>query len=115
MIIYLASPYTDPDPLVMETRHQLVCELAGRLMCQGHHIFSPIAHCHIIARTCQLPTDYTFWEEYDRKLLSVCGELWVMVIPGWMRSKGVAAEIAIARELNLPIRYIGPYDLSPRE
>lgn len=113
MIIYLASPYTHPDPEVKEERVRQICAIAGRLMRQGLHVFSPISHTHAIAKCADLPGTYEFWEEYDRKFLSVCGELWVATIDGWEESKGVQAEIAIARQLNIPVRYIGPYDQSP--
>lgn len=115
MIIYLASPYTSPNKALVEERYNLVCEVASRLMSRGYHIFSPIAHTHAIARCGNLPTDYAFWEEYDRKFLSVCGELWVLTLPGWKESKGVRAEIRIAGDLRTPIRLIGLYDVHPSE
>lgn len=105
-LIYLASPYSDPDPKVMESRFTVVCYLAAKLMRQGHLIFSPIAHTHPIAVCGELPRGWDFWERYDRAILSACRELWVAKLPGWDRSKGIAAEIGIAKELGLPIIYI---------
>jgi len=105
MLIYLASPYTHEDAAVMRSRFETVCERAAYLMRRGLHIYSPIAHSHPIAQY-GLPKDWKFWEEYDRKILAVCGELYVLTIDGWFQSKGVSAEINIALELLLPVKYV---------
>lgn len=49
-MIYLASPYSHPDPAVEELRFEAACEAACKLMQQGHHVFSPIAHTHPVGR-----------------------------------------------------------------
>ena len=105
-LIYLASPYTDPDHTVMEDRFHKVCEKAGELMRQGHMIFSPIAHTHPIAVRCELPRPFEFWEDYDRIILARCNALWIYQLPGWAQSKGVAREVVLAMEYNLSIEYI---------
>lgn len=110
-LIYLASPYTDPNPEVMERRFQLICLYAARLMAGGIHLYCPIAHTHPIALAGSLPRGWDFWEQYDRKLLAACTELWVVMLPGWDLSKGIAAEIKIAEELGLRVVYIDPRSL----
>jgi hypothetical protein len=77
-------------------------------MKDGAHIFSPIAHSHPIALAGDLPLEFEYWEQYDRKMLAACAELWVCTMDGWRESKGVSAEIAIASERKMPIRYIPP-------
>ena len=106
MLIYLASPYSHPDPAVRVARFDVICRVAARLMLEGVHLYSPIAHTHPIAVQGDLPTGWDFWEQYDRKILKACGELWVCTMDGWRESKGVTAEIKIAEELLLPVRYI---------
>jgi hypothetical protein len=101
-LIYLASPYSHPDPRVEEARFEAVCMAAGRLMAQGHHIFSPIAHSHPIAKRHKLPTDWEYWKKYDEAILRTCAHFWVYSRDGWRESTGVAAETAIARRLGLP-------------
>ena len=108
MLIYLASPYSHPDPTVMLERFDTICLVAARLMRDGVHLYSPIAHIHSIALKGDLPKGWDFWEQYDRKLLAACGELWVCTMDGWRESKGVAAEIKIAAELGLPVRHVAP-------
>lgn len=106
-MIYLATPYTDPDPAVMEERFNRACEIAGRLMAQGLIVFSPVAHTHPIAVRCGLPRGFDYWERYDRALLAAASKLLVAKLPGWERSAGIAAEIKIAEELGIPIEYLG--------
>lgn len=104
-MIYLASPYSHPDPEVREQRFELACRAAARLIWDGHAVFCPIAHTHPIAKY-GLPTTWDFWQAQDRKILELCEELWVLTIDGWMQSRGVEFEMQIARELGKPIRYV---------
>lgn len=108
MIIYLASPYSHPDAAVREERFETICAVSAKLMGRGVHLYSPIAHTHPIAVRGELPTGWDYWEQFDRKLLAACGELWICMMPGWEQSKGIGGEKAIARELGLPIRYLTP-------
>lgn len=107
-LIYLASPYSHESPSVMLERFDTICCVAATLMLQGFHLFCPIAHTHPIAVKGKLPRGFDFWEQYDRKMLAACQELWVCTMDGWKESKGVTAEIRIAQGLGLPIKYIEP-------
>lgn len=109
-LIYLASPYSHPDPAIMQARFETVCCAAAHFMGEGVHIFSPIAHSHPIALAGELPRGFEFWESYDRKILAACSALWVLMMDGWKESKGIGAEIVIAKEFKLPIEYIVPYE-----
>jgi hypothetical protein len=105
-MIYLASPYSHPDHAVMQARFEYVCKAASMLMRDGHHIFSPIAHTHPIALAGGLPKGWDFWEKYDREMILACSELWVLQADGWKESKGVQAEIAIARKLFKLVTFV---------
>lgn len=107
-MIYLASPYSDPDPAVMEQRFDAVCRKAGELMQQGHVIYSPIVHCHSIAVRVDLPREWTFWERFDREMLRNAQEMWILKLPGWEISRGVNAERTIAQQLGIPVKEIEP-------
>ena len=106
-LIYLASPYSHQDKQIQERRFQAVCQQAALMMRAGNLVFSPIAHTHPIAAF-GLPGDWAFWQRYDRAMLERCDELAVLQLDGWEKSVGVQAEIAIAKELNLPVRFITP-------
>ena len=110
-MIYLASPYNDPDPAVREKRFEAACEAAAALFRRGFLVFSPIAETHPIAKH-GVPLDWEFWQSYDREHIGHCSQVWVLTLDGWKESQGVQAEIAIARELGKPIIYwAGPGNL----
>lgn len=108
-LTYLAIPYSHPDPAVMEKRFQTANRVAAVLMKRGVLVFSAISHSHPIALDGGLPLGFDFWEEYDRTVLSRCGDMIVVQIDGWERSKGVQAEIAIADELGIPVLFVDEY------
>ncbi len=106
-LVYLASPYSDPDPVVRQARYDAACRAAAWLIRQGHLVFSPIAHTHGISRY-GLPGDWKFWERHDRRMLQCCDRLVVLTLDGWRQSRGVQAEVAIARKLGKPVGYLAP-------
>jgi len=106
-MIYLASPYTHPDPAVRDARFHAVCRCAAVMIGHGEMVFSPVAHSHPITAA-GLPTDWAFWERFDRVFLGMCSEVVVLTLDGWRESKGVRAEIEIARRMGKPVRFIDP-------
>lgn len=105
-LLYLATPYNHQDPGVREARFNTINHVAADLMKKGWHVFSPISHTHPIAEAGELPLGWEYWEKYDRLMLSMCDKLIVVTQIGWRESVGVQGEIAIAKELGLPIEYI---------
>lgn len=106
MLIYLAVPYSHKDPHVRKLRFERVTTLAGRMMQDGAHVYSPITHGHPIAERVDLPTDWQFWREHCIKTLDACAELHVYMLDGWKESVGVQAEIAHAEKQGIPITYV---------
>ena len=105
-ITYLASPYSSPFATVRECRFQLACKAAAILMQRGRIVYSPIAHTHPIAKLCDLPKGWDFWQRYDEAFLNVCSDLLVLKLFGWEESVGVQAEIAIMSRLGKPVEYV---------
>ncbi len=105
-LIYLATPYSSPNPYVRLKRFMHVNRFAAELMREGKHVFSPISHTHPIAEQCALPTDWEFWRKYDEVMLSRCQSLVVLKVEGWETSKGVRAEMKIAKRMGLPIHMV---------
>lgn len=104
-LIYLASPYTHPDPDTVYRRYIAACAAAAILMEEGHTVFSPIAHSHGVAD--YLPPavrfDHDHWMRQDLAILGLCDELHVLPLPGWGQSRGIAAEMAFAAERAIPV------------
>ena len=108
-MIYLASPYSDPDPAVRQARFEAVCREAARLIEQGIVVFSPIAHSHPICIHGGLdPDDLGLWMGFDGWFLRAAGEVCVLMLAGWLESKGVAAEVRMAKALRKPVTYVNP-------
>lgn len=113
-MIYLCSPYSHSDADVRQQRFEAACRAAAALTRQGKTTLSPIVMSHPLCRY-GLPLDWRFWQRHDRRFLEVCDEVVVLMLVGWQESIGVQAEIAIARELGKPVRYMvaeGPAEIS---
>jgi nucleoside 2-deoxyribosyltransferase len=110
-MIYLVSPYSHPDPAVREQRFRAACQAAAALMRAAHLVFSPVAHSHPIAM-CGLPTDWGFWQRQDLRLLAQCDAVVVLQLDGWVESRGVRAELEVARALGKPIWFLAPEALA---
>jgi len=107
---YLASPYSFDGWFgrwIRKSRFDLVSEAAVRLLQRGEYVFSPIAYNHPMVKF-RLPTDWAFWEGYDTAFIERCDSLIVFQLDGWKESVGVSAEVAIAKELKIPITYLSP-------
>ena len=104
-LVYLATPYSHPDRAVRVQRFEIANRVAAEMMRAGIHVFSPISHTHPIAEAGELPKGWEYWEAYDRAILVACVEVCVLQQNGWEESIGVTAEIAIAKEMGLPITY----------
>jgi hypothetical protein len=105
-MIYLATPYSHPDPLIREERFRLASITAGYLMQQGLIVFSPIAHTHPIASLCSLPLGWEYWHKFDIEFITLCEKLIVVKMIGWEESHGIREEIKIAESLNKPFEYM---------
>lgn len=105
-MIYLASPYSHPDPLVMKTRFLLAEQVTAILLERKLWVYSPIVHCHELAAKYSLPTDFAYWQEYNIDMLRRCDFFFILDISGWKESKGVTGELTVAQMLNMKIRMI---------
>lgn len=104
-MIYLASPYSHPDPAVREARFQTACMATAALIRAGEAVFSPVVHCHPLLQY-GMQGDWETWRQFDSVVLARCDELVVLEMDGWEVSAGVEEEIALARGLGLPVRHL---------
>jgi len=100
-MIYLASPYSHPDPEVRDRRFRAVCKFAGELALRGLVVFCPIAHSVPMEKYGNLPGTWEFWKKQDLPMLDLATELHVAAFPGWEDSEGVSAEIEHWYDTNL--------------
>lgn len=108
-VIYLACPYTDPDPVVRKARFDIATAVAADLIRAGHIVYSPITMTHPIdmvlaGASKTLGSDY--WVAFDEAFMEMCTEMVVIRLEGWERSNGIRREIAYFTDHKKPIRYM---------
>ena len=102
-LIYLAGPYSY-DPEAAFTLH--MAYTAAIMENFNHLVFSPIVHNHPLAKTHTLPTDYTFWQFYNKGMILKSDEVWVMNVPEWEKSMGTQYEISVADEHGKALKHV---------
>jgi hypothetical protein len=105
-LIYLASPYNHPDKATMISNFEIVSKKAAELVAEGKVVYSPITYGHTLVEFQEMTTDQEFWMGFCLTLLEKSEELYVYMMPGWDKSKGVAEEIEFAKQHNIPITYL---------
>lgn len=105
-MIYLASPYTSEDPFLMEERYLRTCKVLCDYLIAGLWTYSPIVHCHELAKIGGLPKDSAFWRDYDFHMIDRSEALHVLRLDGWTTSVGIAEEIKHANRREIPVKYI---------
>jgi len=106
-MIYLASVYSlNADEHLMQKRYEFVRGVIAEFLNNGVSVFSPIVHCHEVAKHHHLPKDWSFWKKVDLDYLSSCTDLFVLRMDGWKDSVGIRAEIDFARENGIPVTFI---------
>jgi len=108
---YLACPYTHELSSVRELRYMAVMECYVHLIKTGISIFSPICMTHgphNWANENRVPISHSTWLATDHPFLIKSSGMFVLQLPGWEESKGVAWETDIINGLVLPIIYIPP-------
>ena len=114
--IYLASPYTHPNPIVRWLRCRKISQVAGHLIDQGVVLFAPISQSATIAKySCNKKTDWEYWKEVDYTFLSKAAAIWVVMMDGWKESVGVSAEVRYAKRYKIPVFYVDPDTLEKLE
>lgn len=105
-MIYLAQPYTHPNPEIKQWRYEAALRITADYTKLDFLIYSPIVHYHNVALQYKLPGDFLFWRELNFRALERCSEIWILTIPGWEDSLGLRAEIREAVRLNIPATYL---------
>ena len=98
---YLASPYTHDDPAIRELRYRLAREHTAKLLTARIPVYSPIVHCHDLAKCHALPHDAEFWKWYNLAMMQSSTKLRVLTIEGWNVSQGVTWEMDQSSNLGL--------------
>ena len=110
-MIYIASPYSDPDVEVRNKRALKVTKYAGFLHGRGVVAISPIVYGHALVQvTPTLGGDIYSWERFCKALLSKCTSIDLLMLNGWKDSAGIEMELEKAEALDMCVRFIRPED-----
>ncbi len=104
-LIYLASPFSHPDPEIERRRYEAVLAKATELTAAGHLVFCPIVHSYPMHKL-GLKGNYETYKEFDERMIEACDVLKVFCLSGWDLSTGITAEVHCAGMLGRPISYI---------
>ena len=107
-LVYLATPYSHPNPDVRESRYDLATEIAAYFSRLGHIIFSPITHSHPMAVNHDMPGSWDFWKVIDLGFLQHCHMMMIVALPAWKESTGVLAEKKFAEENGINVVFVSP-------
>ena len=111
-LVYIASPYSHDEEHVMQHRYEMVRDFTAGVMLHGSVVpYSPIVHCHDMGKVNNLPKTYNFWMQVDETFIRHCDEVWVLMIDGWDKSKGIQKEIEFAIRLRIPVLYKLPHEV----
>ncbi len=113
--IYLAIPYSG----MQEESYKIANEVAAQLIHKGHIVFSPITHSHALSVEHKLPTNWEFWIEQDEAFIKWADAVYIVILKEngldkIEKSVGVQGEILIAKQNNIPIKYLFYNELSKK-
>lgn len=107
-LTYLACPYTCKTAKLRRERFLLATQACKHLMVtEGLNVFSPITHSHPLYEI-GMRGDWDFWKKIDTEYLRLSAKVVVLMLAGWLESKGVTAEIKLAKEMGIPVEYLDP-------
>lgn len=111
-ILYLAGPYTHPDPGTRLQRYNIITAVAADLISRGRIVFSPLTMTHPIdqilaSHNSTLGSDY--WVAFDEAFMGFCSEIAVLMLDGWQQSSGVQRELHYFRARQRPVHWLA-YD-----
>lgn len=115
-VFYLASPYSTPMPEhldlpenesgrnnIKDYRHEQVQRAGAQLMEKGVFLIEPIASSHFKAMNYNLPGNYAYWKDRDRRFIDIAHGTIVLLMNGWDQSVGVTDEIEYTKSLGKPV------------
>lgn len=110
-IIYLACPYTHPDPAIRKERFHAATRAAAELIRGGNVVFSPVTMTHPIDLFLAgggSTLGSAFWVHFDEAFMEFCDEIVVVRLEGWEQSAGIARERKFFEERGRSVRFVDP-------
>lgn len=109
---FLASPHTHPDPAVREWRYEECCRAFAWLLTKGIWVYPAITCTHPtwVNHLSKMTADFRHWKGLNHAFVRGAVGVFVLRIDGWEQSRGVADEMAFAKELGKPVEFMWPME-----
>ena len=104
-LIYLASPYTHENPLVVADRHRATMAFVAKHLLDGRFVYSPIVYAHTMAMRHVMPISSEWWWAFNKSMIERCSVVWVLCLENYQHSRGMRDEIDYAEFLDKPVKY----------
>jgi hypothetical protein len=122
-LVYILAPYTaklpdgSEDKVKVAERVRVVSLCMAKLMHMGIKTCSPVLMHLLRTYVNELPGDWAYWGEYSEVMLGKCDRAIVLMIDGWEKSTGIAAETELwnDRPSTLPMIYLDPVEFLKNE
>src|SRR5215472_8068444 len=102
--IYVAGPYSHEDANVREQRYIALNNFTLWLAFYRQLTpYSPITHWHEIAKANTLPTEFEFWTRVNHDMLKGASAIYLLMLDGWDKSRGVKYEIELAKNYTINV------------
>ena len=106
-MIFLSSPYSDPDPDVRQQRFVAACHATANLILAGEVVYSPIVHGHALVETVGMQDmEHADWMHQCLSVLARADAVAVLMLDGWRESSGVRQEIDAAQAQGIDLCFI---------
>jgi len=102
-MIYIASPYTHPDPEVRKKRYLQVHHYTRTCMDMGEVVFSPIVYGHEFTGGNEAAISHHYWQRFNEHILINATQMRILKLKGWEESAGIKAELDFAQRNNIPV------------
>lgn len=106
-LIYLASPYSDPNSEVKTKRWRDIVEIATDIVRLNYHVFCPIAHSREVGLLLDTHS-FAYWENIDKHFIRLSTCVVVAKLDGWVTSPGVTEEMRYAQAMGKPVYLYEP-------
>lgn len=107
-LTYLACPYTDPNPKIMQLRYAVNAQVAADLFKEGIMVFAASMHNAFIEEIANLKDRFSTWQAFNHLMIERSDRVLVVTLDGWEQSKGVQDQIQYAKKLNKNVELIEP-------
>lgn len=104
---YIAAPYSHKDPAVIAGRMACFDAVAAKMLLDGQMPVSPLLFHSLLGKH-KVPGNWDFFEAYSLHMLDRCDALYLITLPGWEDSVGVAGELRLAEAKGMYIHLVEP-------